>query len=205
VQLIAEPRFAPGGAQARLAFFPAAFHPPTVAHTALLEAALEQADGVILTLARELPHKTYKDVPFEDRLRMVLRVADDLPGAGVAVASAGLFIDIAREARELFPEAQISILCGRDAAERALAWDYGGGLPIEAQLEEYSLLVAARGGAWDLPSGLAHLRGKVERLELGSDWSGISATEVRRRIAAGEGWADLVPRGVLELVEKLYS
>jgi nicotinic acid mononucleotide adenylyltransferase len=136
---------------------------------------------------------------------MVLRVALACKATGVAVATGGLFIDMAREARRHFPGAGISILCGRDAAERALAWDYGGGASIESQLAEYSLLVAARAGEFEMPATLRHLKRRVERVELGSDWSAVSSTEVRRRIAAGEDWSGLVPSAVAGLVKEFYS
>jgi nicotinic acid mononucleotide adenylyltransferase len=37
------------------------------------------------------------------------------------------------------------------------------------------------------------------------DWDAVSATEVRRRIAAGEPWQALVPSPIARLVEDFYS
>lgn len=93
------------------------------------------------------------------------------------------------------------MLCGRDAAERILHWDYGEPGAIERMLEEFRLLVAARRGECSLPPTLAPAIG---RLELSGEFDHVSATEVRRRIAAGEPWEHLVPATVHDQVRRLY-
>ncbi len=65
----------------------------------------------------------------------------------IACTSQGLFIDIAREVREHYgTEAKLSFICGRDAAERILHWDYGRPGVVEEMLRVFELLVAPRGG-----------------------------------------------------------
>ena len=68
------------------------------------------------------------------------------------VADGGLFVEIAREAREQYPGADIYLLCGRDAAERILTWDYGDPDFARKMLQEFKLLVAPRVGSYEPPA-----------------------------------------------------
>jgi len=45
----------------------------------------------------------------------------------------------------------------------------------------------------------------VRRLELEEDFSEVSSTEVRRRIAAGEAWEHLVPVAIEDYVRRIYA
>ena len=50
----------------------------------------------------------------------------DEPAFSIAAADGGLFVEIAAECRVAYGEdAQLTFLCGRDAADRILNWDYG--------------------------------------------------------------------------------
>ena len=69
-------------------------------------------------------------------------------------------------------------------------------------LDEFSLLVAERGETYEPP---AHLRDRVHHLKLDEDFSDVSSTEVRRRIAAGEPWEQLVPAAIVARVRKIYA
>jgi nicotinate-nucleotide adenylyltransferase len=182
----------------RIGVLAGAFNPATRAHIALADAALKAVDEVICVVPRVYPHKHFHGAALEDRVEM-LRIA----GAGryrVEITKGGLFIDIARELRR--PDTEIALICGRDAAERIIHWDYGEAGAIEKMLDEFSLLVAERGGRYEPP---AHLRHGVRHLELGSDFSGVSSTEVRRRIAAGEPWEHLVPPAIADHVRTIYA
>ncbi len=114
----------------------------------------------------------------------------------------GLFIDIAREMRAREPESEIYFVCGRDAAERILSWGYGEPGFAERMLEEFGLLVAARQGEVNVPEPFAE---RVIPLRLNGSFDDVSSTEVRRRIAAGEPWEDLVPEEIVDLVRKVYA
>ncbi len=179
---------------------PAAFHPPTRAHEAMLRAAQRHCEAVLAVLPRVLPHKEYDAVGLERRLEIVRPMLGE--GVGVAVSDGGLFVEIAREARQHFPEARLSLVCGRDAAERIVAWPYGAHPTIEEQLCEYRLLVAARAGPFVAQGELA--RG-VTTLELDAAVDEISSTDVRVRMAAGKPWEHLVPEASLELIRRYYS
>jgi nicotinate-nucleotide adenylyltransferase len=181
----------------RVGVLAGAFNPMTHAHLALAEAALKTVDEVICVVPRVYPHKQFHGAALEDRIEM-LRLAGGQ--YRVETTAGGLFIDIARELRRTNDE--ISFICGRDAAERIIHWDYGEAGAIDKMLDEFSLLVAERGGAYQAPP---HLRHRVRHLKLGADFSDISSTEVRRRIAAGEPWEHLVPAPIAAHVRRIYA
>lgn len=178
-----------------VAVFPGAWNPPTLAHMAMAEAALEHAPEVVLVMARAMPHKDYDGPPFEQRAEWLRAICATRRGFSAAVTSGGLFIEMAREARAATGAARVLIVCGRDAAERAVNWDYGAGPPIEQQLEEFELLVAPRGGYFRPPAALA---ARIHVLELAPEWEDISSSEVRARRARGESWRELVPAEVTD-------
>jgi nicotinate (nicotinamide) nucleotide adenylyltransferase len=174
-----------------------AFNPLTKAHLALVDAALAIVDEVILVVPRVYPHKEFHGASLEDRIEM-LRLAGG--SHRVEVTAGGLFIDIARELRQ--PDTEMHFICGRDAAERIIEWDYGEAGAIEKMLDEFSLLIAERGGMYEPPP---HLRHRVRHLETAEDWSAVSSTEVRRRIATGEPWEHLVPEAIVDRVRRIYT
>ena len=183
-----------------LALLPAAFHPPTLAHEAMLRAALKHCDAVLAVLPRVLPHKQYGAIGLEQRLELVRPMLGERMAA--AVSEGGLFLEIAREARHHFPDAEVSLVCGRDAAERIVAWPYEKHPPIDEQLREFRLLVASRAGEFAPPDELAH---GVAALELGGGFDEISSTAVRERMATGDAWEHLVPEASRNLVRRYYS
>jgi nicotinate-nucleotide adenylyltransferase len=178
----------------RIGVLAGAFNPVTRAHIALADAAVKVVDEVVFVVPRVYPHKHFHGAGLDDRIDM-LKLAGRYR---VEIAEGGLFIDIARQLRE--PNSEIHFICGKDAAERVIGWDYGSS-SIEEMLKEFSLLVAERAGTYKAP---AHLRNRVAALELGDDFSGVSSTEVRRRIAACEPWEHLVPDAIVEQVRRIY-
>jgi nicotinate-nucleotide adenylyltransferase len=179
----------------RVGVLAGAFNPLTMAHLALADAARAIVDEVIFVVPRAYPHKEFHGASLEDRVAMLR-----MPNHRIAVTEGGLFIDIARELRQ--PGTELYFICGRDAADRIIEWDYGEGVSIEKILSEFSLLIAERGGAYEAPE---HLRHRVHRLKLAGDWSNVSSTEVRRRIAAGEPWEHLVPASIVDRVRRIYA
>ncbi|MCU1257353.1 MAG: cytidylyltransferase [Bryobacterales bacterium] len=185
----------------RIGLLPGTFNPPTRAHLALAEAARAHVDRVVFVLPRVLPHKDYNGVPFEARLEMLHAVAT--PPFDVMVTDGGLFVEIAREARAAVGgQVEITFLCGRDAAERIVAWDYGDAGAFARMLDEFEMLVASRNGDYEPPVGM---QGRIRPLELGMECDHISATEVRERIARREAWEHLVPEAIRERVRELYG
>ncbi len=175
------------------------FNPPTRAHLALARSALAVVERVLFALPRAFPHKDFTGASFEDRLEMLRLAVAGEPRFSILTPETGLFIDIARAAAA--PGARLLFVCGRDAAERVLGWDYGRPGAIREQLEEFELLVADRAGVYRPPPDLA---GRIHRLALGEDLGAISATDVRRRIAGGQPWEHLVPEAIVGRARSIY-
>lgn len=197
---------APAGTRARhrLGVLSGSFHPITRAHLALAEAALTQAelDEVVLVMPRQFPHKAYEGVGLADRIALVRDAVTGRPGFSVAISEGGLFVEIARDARDDYGyDAELWFLCGRDAAERIVNWDYGAEGRFAEQLTEFGLLVAERQGRYAPPAEYA---GRIRPLPLPGDWNDVSATEIRARIADGRPWAHLVPEPIVAKVYSLY-
>ena len=88
-------------------------------------------------LPRVYPHKKVEGASLEQRVEMLRLCAGQYR---VERTQGGLFIEIARELRLLEPEAEFLFVCGRDAAERILYWDYGEPDFAERMLQEFGLL-----------------------------------------------------------------
>ncbi len=188
-------------ASKHLGVLPGTFNPVTVAHLALARAALSHVEEVVFVLPRVFPHKDYSGASFDDRIAMLDAALDD-PAFSIATADGGLFVEIARECRlEYGPDIRVSVLCGRDAAERIIGWDYGNPGAIAGMLREFELLVAARQGVYDPPPAFA---AGIRCLNAGA-LDAISATEVRERAARGDVWEHLVPEGARGLARRIYA
>lgn len=184
-----------------VALLPGAWNPPTLAHLAMAQAALAWADLSVLVLPRSFPHKKKEEgAPLGQRAQWLENVARRRPGCAAAWTDGGLFIEMAREARQLGAR-RVFLVCGRDAAERIVGWDYGAGDSIQKQLEEYELLVAPRRGDYTPPPELA---ARIHSLPLGDGWHDVSSSEVRARLCSGLEWASLVPAEILESVRAAY-
>jgi nicotinate-nucleotide adenylyltransferase len=121
----------------------------------------------------------------------------------IATSNAGLFIDIARDSRTHYDAGtKLYLICGRDAAERILTWDYGRPGVVEEMLDEFELLVAPREGHYQPP---VELERRIHSLDLKGDHDLISSSEVRERIRRREPWEHLVPEAIVERVKKIYS
>ena len=190
------------GTVRHLGILPGAFNPPTRAHLALASAA-SHMDEILFVLPRELPHKRYTGVTFDERLDLILKAVGDEARFSVAASEGGLFIEIARECREFYgEETALTFLCGRDAAERIVNWDYGHKGAFRAMLHEFQMLVASRNGNYVPP---AELERSIHALELSENCDHIAATEVRERIGQDETWRELVPDSIVDEVHALYS
>jgi len=151
---------------------------------------------------RAFPHKEYFGATMEQRLEMLESLELTVPRS-IAVTGQGLFIDIAREVQaEYGAGIRLFFLCGRDAAERILTWDYGRAGVAQEMLHEFELLVAARSGDFNPPAEFRH---RIHALEIPAGHDRVSSTEVRERIARGEPWEHLVPEGIVERVREIYS
>src|ERR1035437_10406016 len=187
----------------RLGVFPGTFNPVTVAHLALAESALAVVEEVVFVLPRQFPHKTYSGASFEQRVELLEMALAGKPRFSVAACERGLFAEIAGECREAYgADVRLSFLCGRDAAERIANWDYGSPGAYLEMLQQFDLLVAARGGEYCPPESLVS---SCARLELSGAFDHVSASEVRTRIGNGEPWEHLVPAAVRRRVGEIRS
>jgi nicotinamide-nucleotide adenylyltransferase len=187
-----------------LGILPAAFNPPTRAHLALAGAALHIVDEVLFVLPREFPHKSYVHASFDQRRDMLLAATVGERQYSVAASTRGLFVEIAEECREAYGEsARLMFICGRDAAERIIGWDYGHAGGFLRMLDRFELLVAPRLG--DLRLLPEMQGGRIQLLSVPEDLSVVSATAVRERIRRGEPWEDLVPPEIVRLVRRIYG
>jgi nicotinate-nucleotide adenylyltransferase len=187
----------------RLGILPGTFNPVTIAHLALAKAALSSVDEVVFVLPRAFPHKHYTGATFRQRLDMLAAALTGQPRISVAASERGLFAEIAGECRLAYgPDVRLTFLCGRDAAQRIVSWDYGRLGAFAEMLAGFDLLVAARAGEYIPPKELA---GFISSLTLQGSFDHVSATEVRQRIARGEPWEHLVPEAIGQQIRTCYS
>ena len=188
----------------RVGLLPSAFNPPTNAHLGLAAAAQDalRLDEVVFVLPEVFPHKEFDLVPFEQRLKLVEAAIAGRIGWSAWTSRGGLFVEIAREYQARYgPDVEVFLLCGRDAADRIVNWDYGDGPSFGEQLREFQLIVAARQGQYQPPPALA---GRIHPIDLSADQQAISSSAVREAIAAGRPWRDLVPPAVAEIVARQH-
>lgn len=190
----------------RLGILPGSFNPPTQAHLALAESALADADAaldeVLLVLPRVFPHKAYEFANFAQRVEMLRALMHRRPRLSAAASDGALFAEIAQECRAAYgPEVELVFICGRDAAERIVGWDYGKPNAINEMLSSFRLLVACRDGPYRPPRQLAQ---HIHALTLPGGLDTVSASDVRQRIRDGRAWEHLVPGAIAPLVARIY-
>lgn len=186
----------------RLGVLPSAFNPVTIAHLELAHQAIRQysLDEVLFLLPRVFPHKAYARPSFEQRLEMLLGAVAGASQFSAGSTDQGLFIDIVRETQGLYgPQTEFFLICGRDAADRAVNWDYGFELPFAEQLKDFQMLVAPRGGLWAPPPEYA---ARIHQLDLPPELQLCSSSAVRDAIAAGQNWEHLVPAPAAEIIRR---
>ncbi len=161
-------------------------------------------DEALLLLPEVFPHKPYTGASFDQRLEMIRAALADEPRFSIASSEAGLFTDIARAARPHYgPDVEFFFVCGRDAAERIVNWDYGAGVSFAKQLQEFQMLVAPRDGPYTPPPEFA---ARIHQLDTPPALHDCSASVVREAIAAGQPWDHLVPPPAAAIIrrDRLY-
>jgi nicotinate (nicotinamide) nucleotide adenylyltransferase len=210
-------RIAPAGVSVapwdrRLGILSAAFNPITRAHVALAQSAYEhyQLHEVLFLLPITQPHKMIEDAPVAARLHMINLSVQDNPAFSIGMCTHGLFIDICRAAALAYPpQTRLWFISGRDAAERILTWPYPDPTAaLGALFAQAELLVADRKGSFVLPDTplVRTYADHVHRLPLAAEYSHVSATDVRTRLAKGAEVDALVPPAVLAYIleQQLY-
>jgi nicotinate-nucleotide adenylyltransferase len=191
------------GSPRRLGIFPGAFNPPTVAHVELVRAALCVLDEVLLVLPRAFPHKNYMGATLAERVEMLDAAFPAALPVSIGSSAGGLFVEIAEECRTVYGEdVQRTLVCGADAAERILSWDYGRPGAVAAMLQDFDLLVADRGATYLPPEPY---RDRIQTLLLDGEYADVSATEIRERILSGKPWQHLIPPQIFERTSNIFG
>lgn len=187
----------------RLGVFGGAFDPPHVAHVALARAAVEQLhlDELRIFPTGQAWHKTQALSAPEHRLALARIAFGDLPRTVIddrELRRPGptYTIDTLRELKAEHPAARLFLVMGEDQATSLTRWH-----EWQAILQLAIVCVAARtvtmpaAAVPDLP---AHADVRLLRLPNMPE----SATEVRERVARGDGIAQLVPPGVASYIDR---
>jgi nicotinate-nucleotide adenylyltransferase len=195
-------------ADRRIGILSAAFNPITMAHLALARNAYQhfQLHEILFVLPITQPHKLIHDAPVEARLQMIALATQNYPAFAIGVCTHGLFIDIGRAVEKAYPpHTRRWFITGRDAAERILTWPYPDPAGALAELfAQAELLVADREGNFALPEMpvvRAHAE-QIHHLPLPIEYSHVSATEIRTRLAKGDDVSGLVTPAVLRYIQE---
>jgi nicotinate-nucleotide adenylyltransferase len=190
------------GAILRLGLFGGAFDPPHLAHTALATAAIDQLE---LDALHVLPtggawHKKRELSSAYDRLAMcrlafsgTARVEVD--DREIRRPGATYTIDTIEELKDVYPGASLYLLMGADQAVSLPSWHRW-----EEVVQATTISVADRahpqsaGGTFRSQLSALGFFPRFELLELPP--TGISATEIRRRVASGQSIGELVSPAV---------
>lgn len=169
-----------------------AFNPPTRAHQAILQVCIEYAEprhaDVWLLPSASRSDKTI-EVEREDRLAFCTALTRDVVRRTMRLDVESLELDrtsltetydTVRELDTKYPERSFTWVFGADSVASMPSWDHGQWLQ-----DNFSMLVINRP---DTP--LPRLGGRA--LELAVDAGDFSSTELRKRIAIGETYDELV-------------
>jgi nicotinate-nucleotide adenylyltransferase len=192
---------APAEAPRRVGLFGGAFDPPHDAHVALARAAIEQLrlDRLHITPTGDAWHKSRPLSPAADRLAMCRLAFGGLPG--VVVDDRELrrdgptyTIDTLTELRAQYPAAELFLQIGADQAAAFQRWRRVDDIVALATISIAARAdLAGANGPFDLKNPLPGVAVDPARVRvLAVPALPHSATEVRRRVAAGLGVGHLV-------------
>lgn len=192
-------------ARRRLGVFGGSFDPPHLAHVALARAAVDQLG---LDELRVLPtgqawHKARALSAAEHRLAMTRDAFAGVPHAVVddrELHRAGptYTVETLRELRSQFPDDELLLVIGADQAEALHTWRESAEI---LRLATIAVAARARPDPQAPPFDTAALPpGSWRAVELPP--MPVSATQVRARVAAGQGIDQLVPPGVASYIDR---
>ena len=177
-----------------------AFDPIHLGHLAAARAAMdcEHLDRVLFVPTGVPPHRPATAADAQQRIEMVRLAIDDEKGfqvSDIEVRRKGVSytVDTLRELRRLYPDDELFLILGWDAAKLFTSWHE----PDEVR-RLASLLIVTRPGS-GAPIGTSDI--VCER-----PTPHISASELRRVIASGERVTDMVPEAVAAYIaeHRLY-
>jgi nicotinate-nucleotide adenylyltransferase len=189
----------------RLGVFGGAFDPPHVAHVALAEAAVEQLqlDELLIFPTGQAWHKVQTLSAPEHRLAMARIAFGELPRTLIderELRRPGptYTIDTLRELKAEQPQAQLFLVMGEDQAVSLTRWR-----EWQAILGMVAICMAGRPLTAQQPGSAQPTwpeQADLRLLRLPS--MPESATQVRERVAAGDGIDHLVPPGVARYIDE---
>jgi nicotinate-nucleotide adenylyltransferase len=203
----------------RIAFFGGTFDPVHRGHIAIARAAAEQfgLDEVIFAPVGRQPLKTNPpEASFRDRVAMARLACADADGSKAKLlvsevdaarpdGEPNYTVDTLRELAEARPDATLFAISGADSFLTFRSWR-----DPDVLLELAEWIVFSRPGfvLKDLASALAlspDQRRRVHLLETVHE--DVSASELRRRLSAGDDCSEWLPRPVLEYIREhgLYA
>ena len=188
------------------------FDPPHLGHLVIARQALTKLGltRVLFAPTRQPPHKPADGItPIEDRLAMVrlaIAAQPDFSLSQVDVDRAGptYTVDTMHLLRQQFPDAELYFIMGMDSLSTILTWRSPDRL-----IQACRLVVFNRPGySVDLAALEAQLPGLRERtVMLPAPALDIAASDIQRRVRAGQSIAHLVPEAVAAYIaeHKLYQ
>lgn len=178
-----------------------AFNPPTRAHQAIVQACVAYAKPRKADIWL-LPSATRRDktimTPKEYRLELIQALLDDVEMNGVELTIQTMELDrslptetytTVRELQRLYPDRKFVWVFGSDSVVSMTTWNQGEWLQ-----KNLPMLVVRRDDIVCSLSDNARYLGVATR--------GLSSTELRRRLAAGEAYDDLVGPAVGALLHR---
>jgi nicotinate-nucleotide adenylyltransferase len=200
----------------RLGVFGGSFDPVHLGHLLLAQCCQEQVrlDRVVFIPAGHAPHKP--DAPRAggaDRVAMLQLALKDRPPWEISAieldrGGRSYTVDTLRELRAQQPGAELYLLMGADSLADLPKWREPAAI-----CELATPLAVRRAGSPEpdygalaqlvAPARVAEIRGQQVEMPPAP----ISSSEIRRRIAAGEPWQDLVPAAVASYIleHRLYG
>jgi nicotinate-nucleotide adenylyltransferase len=196
----------------RIAIFGGSFNPIHVGHLMIAEEAADRLglDRVIFVPAGEPPHKAATGLaPAAARLEMVKRAIAgnarfEVSDVELKRRGKSFTVDTLRHFREALPRgARLYLVIGEDAAHDLPGWRDPRGI-----LKLARPVIASRAGtAAGALRRLNRLMPGAGRAEEVPVRVGVSATEIREKVAAGRSVRYLVPDGARQVIARrgLYS
>ncbi|HLU26658.1 MAG TPA: nicotinate-nucleotide adenylyltransferase [Longimicrobiales bacterium] len=183
----------------RIGLLGGTFDPPHIGHLIVAQDAWSalKLDRVVFVPAAVPPHKAGRvEASAELRLEMLRAACGDDPRFAIddlelRRPGPSYSVDTVREYRHRYPEATLYLLIGVDQYTQFDTWREPDTIRSMA-----TVVVLSRSGEPARPSGAgADVGLEVTRID-------VSATEIRRRVAAGEPIRYLVPDGVRSIIER---
>jgi nicotinamide-nucleotide adenylyltransferase len=187
-----------------VALLSGSFDPMTVAHVALVQAALEKVDLVVLLYSvRTLPKEGDAPPPFLkelERIDVLERFCSRSSRTAVGLSSHGLLAEQVAATRATFSDADVWLIMGSDKVLQILdpKWYEDRDRVLAALFDTAGALYADRAGqegqveaAIQSPQNV-QWRHRFARLDIPPEVASISSRSVRDRLAAGDDVSELV-------------